>query len=195
MTNPVSTSNVPPEPTPTSGPTTPPDPTQTNVPPDPQSATASTPPAPSQDPAPVSPVSAEEFPDTIPENFKQFFKEHNFTPQQATEAINFAASVNYTEMQKLKEAGQQFLETWGEQKEANLKLAKQALKHYDSSGDLLKVLNTTGYGNHPAILNFFYTLGKTLKEGGFIKSEPHVPTKPRTLAQAMYGNTHPSKHN
>ncbi|MDY0282871.1 MAG: hypothetical protein RBR35_20245 [Salinivirgaceae bacterium] len=187
--------NPTPTPTPTPKPTSAPEPTPAPAP-EPTPQTPPEPPTPPQEPASSDPsAQGNEYPEHMPENVKTFFKEKGFSPQQATEALNFANSLNYAEKVQLKKQGEKFLDSWGEQKEANLKLAKRALKQYDPKGEVLKVLNSTGYGNHPAILNFFYTLGKELKEGGYIKSEPHVPTKPRTLAEAMYGKTHPSKHN
>lgn len=88
--------------------------------------------------------------------------------------------------------GEAFVESWGEAKEDNLAIVRESLKAVDEDGSVTKMLNESGYGNHPAILQMFLKIGDHLKEGGFLKSATNSPAAPLTAAQAMYGQTHPT---
>ena len=92
--------------------------------------------------------------------------------------------------------GQARVDGWGDQKDTNLSLVKRALTHHDPEGHLANLLDTSGQGNNPVVLDFFLSLGKGLQEGGFLSSNPNPPeTKGKTAASAMFGTTHPSKLN
>jgi hypothetical protein len=96
------------------------------------------------------------------------------------------------QVQMLNQQGQQYIEeNWGDQKETNLSVAKQALKTFDTTGDLRKILGETGFGSHPLVLEFMKNVGEKLQEGGFIQSEVNRPQPKRTPAEILYGDSHP----
>lgn len=53
----------------------------------------------------------------------------------------------------------------------NLAIAQRALKAHDPDGTLTSLLDETGLGNHPNIVNLFYTVGKSMVEDGMIPGE------------------------
>lgn len=66
---------------------------------------------------------------------------------------------------------------------ANLAIAKKALDTW--GGEALKdVLNTTGLGNHPEVIRFFYRAGKALSEDGFQRGGEGTGRQVGTFEQA-----------
>lgn len=54
--------------------------------------------------------------------------------------------------------------------DANLSVAKRALDTYGTP-ELRELMEVTGMGNHPEVIRFFFRVGKTLAEDGFLPSE------------------------
>lgn len=75
----------------------------------------------------------------------------------------------------------------GDKFDANLADARKALTQFDTDGDIGKMLNETGYGNHPAILRIFARVGKALGEDNLHgKGGGEAAEKP--LAERFYPN-------
>ena len=87
---------------------------------------------------------------------------------------------------ELRQAGEAKLQEWGDQAQKHLATAKAALKTYDKTGELSKLLTESGYGNHPAVLQFFKDLGETLNEGDFIPGRPISRAKKLSAAEKMF---------
>ncbi len=107
------------------------------------------------------------------------------------QTYNQAAKI--AEIQALRNAGGQFIkEKWGDNAEYELNLARKALRTVDDNGQLQRLFDQTGYGNHPVVLNFFNKLGRQLKEGGFLRGSLRNPAgQKKTPAQRLFPN-HPS---
>ena len=86
----------------------------------------------------------------------------------------------------LRNLGEAHVKNWGDESKTKLSLAKRALKLNDPDGELSKMLSESGYGNHPAVLNFLARLGENLKEGGFLPSALNVQDKKKSIAQKLY---------
>lgn len=54
--------------------------------------------------------------------------------------------------------------------DANLSVARRALDAYGTP-ELRELMEVTGMGNHPEVIRFFFRVGKTLMEDGFLPSE------------------------
>lgn len=54
--------------------------------------------------------------------------------------------------------------------DANLSVARRALDTYGTP-ELRELMEMTGMGNHPEVIRFFFRVGKTLVEDGFLPSE------------------------
>lgn len=137
-------------------------------------------------------------PEGMPSTVGEFAHNTDMTQEQLDKSLEFFGSYlneldNY-KIKQLRQAGESHLEKWGEKKDTNLALVRRTLKTVDKEGGLTKLLDETGYGNHPAVLDFFLQLGQEFKEGGFLPSEVNRPAGKTTAAQALFGKNHPSKH-
>lgn len=175
-----------------------PEPQQTT---EPQSTTE---PEPTEPTEPVEPgvrvvpkPSEYKLPEGAPDDLRIFAHEHEMTQEQLDASLtkfgSYMHGMRQVEQQALRKAGETHLANWGPDAKHKLTLAKAALRQNDPEGKLLEALNTSGYGNHPDVLNFLYNIGKSMQEGGFIKST--VPRKKgdKTLAAAMFGDNHPTE--
>ena len=135
-------------------------------------------------------------PEGVPLHMAEFANEHGFTQEQFDATLKqfggFLKVSKDANQKLLKDSGDAKTESWGEEKAYNLSLVRRALKQNDPEGTLTKMLNTSGYGNHPAVLDFFLKIGKSMKEGGFISGAIHRPQGKKTAATAMFGKEHPS---
>ena len=111
---------------------------------------------------------------------KEFSKYHQVTEQTRKEAI---AS-----------EGIAHAEAWGESRDMNLSIVRRALKQNDADGALKDLLDSTGFGNHPVVLDFLLGLGNNLKEGGFLKGANNVPAIKASAAQKLFGKTQTQSH-
>ena len=109
----------------------------------------------------------------------------DLTQDQANGVLNAHQGIKQAEMNSIREAGEAHIKNWGERSKYNMNLAQRAMKQHDTDGALTKLLKETGFGNHPAVLDHFYTLGLALQEGGFLKSELKAPGE-KTRAQKLF---------
>lgn len=59
----------------------------------------------------------------------------------------------------------------GDKLNENMAVARKALDTFGTP-ELRDVLNSTGLGNHPAVIKAFYNAGKAISEDGFVKGSP-----------------------
>ena len=50
------------------------------------------------------------------------------------------------------------------------------------------MLESTGMGNHPALVRFAHKVGQAISEDGFLRGRG-APTSEKTMAEALYGST------
>ncbi len=129
---------------------------------------------------------------TLPEGthqgYGEVFNKMDLTQDQADSIIKMDAARTEVEATALRQAGQAHIDNWGDVKDTNLNLAKRGMEHFDPTGQLKTVLNETGYGNDPRLLEMFFQFGQRMEEGGFLKSEVNVPQGQRSAADVLYGN-------
>jgi len=101
---------------------------------------------------------------------------------------NYVQAQTQSRLVALRQMGEAHVKNWGEESKYKLSLAKLALKQNDPDGALAKALEESGYGNHPAVLDFLANLGKSMEEGGYIKSNPAKMKAKKTLAQRIYSS-------
>lgn len=132
----------------------------------------------------------------LPPQVLEFAKDNGLSQQQLDASLGFFGNMldvqNKLQQDQMLQAGRAHLESWGPNKTYNLGLGRQALKTIDKGGVLTKLLNDTGYGNHPVILQSLFELGQQLQEGGFISATASLPAGQRTHAQVLYGDDHPN---
>jgi hypothetical protein len=201
-----------PDPPPGGGTPPPADPPPADPPADPPSDPPADPPAdppqdPPQDPPPQDPPQDPpepkvlqpgeyKLPKGVPEDLGQFAHDNGMTQEQLDATVsrmtNFVTQRSQAEKQQMKREGQEHVKKWGENAQHNVRLVGRALQVCDTSGSLSKLLDQTGYGDHPAVLDFLYNIGKSLQEGGFLKSFSGRTPGKKSAAQVLYPN-HPSK--
>lgn len=136
-------------------------------------------------------------PEGVPAQVGNWAQKNGLTQEQLDASLHFFGSVNQAnvkaQQQSLRQMGEAHLQnTWGENAPYNLQLAQRALRQNDPTGALTKVLNESGYGNHPAVLDFLYAIGRSMQEGGFLKSSTNRPPGTKSAAQLLFGDNHPS---
>lgn len=136
-------------------------------------------------------------PEGLPPQVLEFAKANGLSQAQLDASLQFFGEVAHvnatTQQQQLRQLGEAHVQSWGKEGQYKLGVGRRALKMVDPEGVLTTMLNETGYGNHPAVLQSLYELGTKLQEGGFISATQNRAPGKRTAAQAMYGDTHPSK--
>lgn len=81
----------------------------------------------------------------------------------------------------------------GEQLPQNMAVAKKALDQFDplpsgaTSTPLRRLLEDTGFGNHPDVIRLLYRAGKALSEDKFVAGSP-APVGEADRAKRLYGN-------
>jgi hypothetical protein len=76
-------------------------------------------------------------------------------------------------------------EIGGEKFNENVATAREAVKTFGSD-ELTDMLNTTGLGDHPAVVKFFYKVGKAMKDDSMIKGGR--PPAPKDRAKVLFPN-------
>ncbi len=71
----------------------------------------------------------------------------------------------------------------------SVELSQRVLKNFGSE-KLLKVLEETGFGNHPEIVRVFSTIGKNIADDKFVKGNSQLPA-PQSTKDVLYGETSP----
>ena len=136
-------------------------------------------------------------PEGLPPQVLEFAKVNGLSQAQLDASLQFFGEVAHvnatTQQQQLRQLGEAHVQSWGKEGQYKLGVGRRALKMVDPEGVLTTMLNETGYGNHPAVLQSLYELGTKLQEGGFISATQNRAPGKRTAAQAMYGDAHPSK--
>lgn len=75
-------------------------------------------------------------------------------------------------------------ELGGDNLAASVARAQLALNRFDADGRIGRLLEQSGYGNHPAIIRFFNRLADGLMEDSLPRSRPDQPLQP--LEERMY---------
>jgi hypothetical protein len=128
-------------------------------------------------------------PEEVPKELKQWAAKEGFTDTQFKAALGkyqeAISTIQQGTLQQLENLGKKQLEEWGDQAQTKLGVAKQALNQFDVTGHVKELLKTSGYGNHPAVLQMFAAIGEALGEGKFVDGPATTPTK-KSMAEKMY---------
>lgn len=171
---------------------------------EPQSTTAPTEPVEPQEPTEPIPErvvpkpSEYELPEGLPDNIRIFAHEHGFTQDQLNATLDqfsgYIHGMHQAEAQAMRQLGEAHVKNWGPEAKTNMALAKAAMNWLDTQIEgFSNYINGSMAGNNPHVIQALYLVGKSMQEGGYIKSA--IPRKPgeKTAAQAMYGDNHPSQ--
>lgn len=78
-------------------------------------------------------------------------------------------------------------EIGGDKFKESCAMAKRAIDQF-ASEELTKLLNSTGYGNHPEVIRCFSNIGKLIRDDKIIFGETHS-VEEKTAAEILYGAT------
>lgn len=138
---------------------------------------------------------------TLPEGMSakmgDWAKENGFTQTQLDNVLKLqedfrvyqtnVANKVYTEGRK------QLFDSWGENKDANLKIAESVLSTVPSGAKLAQVLKQTGEGGNPLIIGFLHEIGSFLKEGGYLKGSVPRTADVKDPLKARYPTMFPTE--
>jgi hypothetical protein len=133
--------------------------------------------------------------------FTKTAKAIGLNQDQAQQLINMGAQLSQKIMAQAQEDQIQRVNAWadetrndkeigGDQLQQNLATAKKAMDAFGSD-ELIAVLDSTGLGNHPAIIKAFVKAGKAVSEDTLMPGGAQVPTAQKSLAQTLYPNMNP----
>lgn len=135
-------------------------------------------------------------PDSVPERVAQFAHDNDMTQEQLDNTFkefgSYMKLARDGEKQTMINDGHSHVQKWGKEKEYNLSIVRRALKQNDPKGELRAVLDESGFGNHPVVLDFLLKIGNSMKEGGFLKGAVNTPKGKQSAAQTLFGANHPS---
>ena len=120
-------------------------------------------------------------------NYKKMAKEMNLKAEDAQRILDF-------ETQRLQAAQEQAAAAWksetqqkyGDKLPTVLATAARAVQQFGGN-ELRDLLDQTGLGNHPVLIEAFNKAGALLKEDNSVPSNGAAPTD-KTFSEALYGN-------
>jgi hypothetical protein len=78
-------------------------------------------------------------------------------------------------------------EIGGDKLAENLSVAKKGLQIADPKGELAKLLESTGFGDHPEVIRAFHRIGTAISEDRFVPAKG-TPSAPKDAASRLYPN-------
>ncbi|MBD9985669.1 peptidase [Citrobacter portucalensis] len=127
-------------------------------------------------------------------DFEPVARELNLTNEQAQKLVDAYPKILAGMQQRQAEAWQAQTEQWaadvkadkeigGDKLTANLSAAQRALEQFGDQ-ELKEYLDTTGLGNHPALVKAFVKVGKAMSEDGMVTGKE---SGQRSAAEVLYG--------
>lgn len=126
--------------------------------------------------------------------FTAIAKELKLSNENAQKLANIATAME----QRRAEAHVKMVKDWAEQSKADKDIGgdsfdgnmASARKFLDTFGspELRELLDTSGFGNHPAVVRAFVKAGKAFGEDGFVASGTRAATPAQSFAKALYPN-------
>lgn len=135
------------------------------------------------------------FDNTHLEQFKGLAKELGLTPEAAQKLVERDNQLLSGFVDKRTQEWSTQTAQWGEQVKADKELggenfnstvtsARTALDRF-ASPEFKRMLNETGYGNHPELVRLFANIGKAMKEDRMVSTGAPV-SKEKTMAEIFY---------
>ena len=127
-----------------------------------------------------------------------FATEHKLSNEQAQAIAERDNQVLLGRADELIESANQLRENWRKDTEADQEiggsrlpetvgLAKQGLSQVEGGVELAKLLNETGYGNHPVVVKYLRNVGKGYSNDNL--PDGREAAEPKTIEDLFYGET------
>jgi|6_EtaG_2_1085325.scaffolds.fasta_scaffold02539_6 hypothetical protein len=131
------------------------------------------------------------------EEIEAYSKQQGFSNAQAQELLNREEKLLSGYKDSLDEEFSQKTEKWlediktdkkigGENFKKNIETAKRVIDKYASS-EFKKVLNDSGFGNHPELVRTFVKIGESMSEDTYEKNSPDQKKSKQSIADRFYG--------
>jgi len=136
------------------------------------------------------------FDEGTPAQLGEIFSKMDLTQKQAEEVIQLDRMQREVSATARRTAGEAHIAGWGDAAKTNTNLAKRGLDHFDPTGELKALLNETGLGDDPRIIEAFFKHGQRMEEGGFLPSNVNTPgAQPKDVAHMWYPDDAPGGKN
>ncbi|RDT35821.1 peptidase [Citrobacter freundii] len=141
------------------------------------------------------PAEGQELDTAALEQFEPIARELNLTNEQAQKMVDlYGTKIMPMVQQQQAEAWQKTTEQWaadvkadkeigGDNLTGNLSAAQRALEQFGDQ-ELKEYLDSTGLGNHPALVKAFIKVGKAMSEDGMVTGKE---SGQRSAAEVLYG--------
>ena len=131
---------------------------------------------------------------TLPEGMSakmgDWAKANGFTQEQLDNVLKLQTDFQQYRQQTVNnvytEGRKQLFDSWGENKEENLRIAESVLSVVPSGQKLAQVLKQTGEGGNPLVIGFLHEIGGFLKEGGYLKGSSPRPENAQNPLKSRY---------
>lgn len=131
------------------------------------------------------------------ERFTPLAKELKLSNDQAQKLADIYAERQEAAFKAQREAYAKTVEGWIKEVKADKEIGgtnlpvtqatcKKALSAYDPDGEFMKLMDESGFGNHPAVLRFVNRVGKSVKEDQGVQAKASAP-KERDINKILYG--------
>ena len=126
------------------------------------------------------------FDEEIKNGLVEFAKEKNLTQEETQKLADLGVKMREKEVALFQETQKQWIEQiksdpvlGGAQLNENIAVAKKAIDTFGTP-ELKKLLNDTGFGNHPEVVSAFYKIGKSISEDKLVigQGKPRPATDP-----------------
>ena len=136
-------------------------------------------------------------PEGAPEGLSKWGQENGFTQAQMDSILGKKSGMDKAQADMKTNVYEQGLntlyETWGDKKDINLNITNRVFNAVPSGKKVLEMIQQTGEGNNPVIVEFLHEIGSMMQEGGFIPSGKPPVKDNRSMAHRMYPNDVPNK--
>ena len=124
------------------------------------------------------------------EEAQQVLDSHNDAVEEAIKEYEEAGAENLKELAEVTwpKESEEDKEIGGEKFKENVELAKRVITKYGSE-KLTKILNDTGYGNHPELLRVFVNIGKVMADDQLVLGKTQGAESEKSIADKFYGDT------
>lgn len=135
------------------------------------------------------------------EGFSSFAKDQKLSNEQANVLLNREAKVYADAQQAVNsqnaEAYKALAGQWKQMSESdpemggadftkNVELAHRAMKAF-ATPELVQLLESTPYGNHPGLLKMMWKIGKAMGQDTFVQGAGAAPNQPKSREEKYYG--------
>lgn len=131
------------------------------------------------------------------ESVTAFAKANKLSQDEAKALVERDDAVSKAQYAKLDAEAKQFIESLvplakadkdigGESFDKNVQLAQRVVTKFDTNGVFKKMLDETGYGNHPEVIRIFRNIGNAMKEDELVIAPP-APSEKKSTAQVLFG--------